>query len=457
MRLPLAYLEKRRYVWFNKATKKKLQCNTIPPLPPATPGRCSRSSSAGHGSLRPRTAVLAGCCGFYNAALEARIGAWMKAGVSISYYDQCKSLTAIRNNTQFPELAALSVQVFRGVLQRLDRSFRDFFRRTEGGGKPGFPRFKAARRWRTVEIAEVSRGMVRRPDRDWRLHVKGLPPLQLRTSRELPEGTELKTLRVVRKPLRTEVHLGFAFPPVAPKEAIARPVGIDAGVANRLTLSDGGEVAKREVDRGPLRRLQRAVARATPGSGNRRKKAGSLARKWKRIADANRQTLHRTVSALSRAYDFFAIEDLQIANMMRSAKGTAAEPGRNVRAKAGLNRAISEQGWGMFFTLVRDKAASAGLQVAEVAPRGTSQSCSGCGAVAPKCLAVRVHACPACGLVLDRDVNAARNILQRALARSGAGSGGMFPLPVATAGAGDRGSAGTSGAVAPLVAEQCHV
>ena len=91
MRLPLAYLEKRRYVWFNKATKKKLQCNTIPPLPPATPGRCSRSSSAGHGSLRPRTAVLSGCCGFYNAALEARIGAWMKAGVSISYYDQCKS------------------------------------------------------------------------------------------------------------------------------------------------------------------------------------------------------------------------------------------------------------------------------------------------------------------------------------------------------------------------------
>ncbi len=109
--------------------------------------------------------VLRLCCGFYNAALEERIGAWMKAGISISYSDQCKSLTAIRNNTQFPEFAALSIQVFRGVLQRLDRSFRDFFRRAEGGGKPGFPRFKAAQRWRTVEIAEVSRGMVRRHGR----------------------------------------------------------------------------------------------------------------------------------------------------------------------------------------------------------------------------------------------------------------------------------------------------
>ena len=401
--------------------------------------------------------VLRLCCGFYNAALEERIGAWMKAGISISYYDQCKSLTAIRNNTQFPEFAALSIQVFRGVLQRLDRSFRDFFRRAEGGGKPDFPRFKAAQRWRTVEIAEVSRGMVRRHGRHWRLHVKGLAPLQLRSSRALPEGAELKTLRVVRKPLRTEVYLGFAFPPVAPKEVIVRPVGIDAGVAKRLTLSDGGEVAKREVDRGRLRRLQRAVARAAPGSGNRRKKVGSLAREWQRISDANRQALHGTVSALSRAYDFFAIEDLRIANLLRSAKGTAAEPGRNVRAKAGLNRAISEQGWGTFFTLLKDKAASAGLQVAEVAPQGTSQACSGCGADAPKTLAVRVHACPACGLVLDRDVNAARNILQRALARSRVGSGGVIPLPVAAAGAGNRSFSGASGAVAPLVAEQCHV
>ena len=209
---------------------------------------------------------------------------------------------------------------------------------------------------------------------------------------------------MVRKPLRTEVHLGFAFPPVAPKEAIVRPVGIDAGVAKRLTLSDGGEVAKREVDRGRLRRLQRAVARAAPGSGNRRKKVGSLAREWQRISDANRQALHRTVSALSRAYDFFAIEDLRIANLLRSAKGTAAEPGRNVRAKAGLNRAISEQGWGTFFTLLKEKAASAGLQVVEVRAawnqpgllgmrrRGAEESgCSG-----PRLSGLRAGAGPRC-------------------------------------------------------------
>ena len=219
-----------------------------------------------------------------------------------------------------------------------------------------------------------------------------------------------------------------------------------------------GEVAKREVNRGRLRRLQRAVARAAPGSGNRRKKVGSLAREWQRISDANRQALHWTVSALSRAYDFFAIEDLRIANLLRSAKGTAAEPGRNVRAKAGLNRAISEQGWGTFFTLLKDKAASAGLQVAEVAPHGTSQACPGCGAEAPKSLAVRVHACPACGLVLGPRCQCGKGISCNGLwPVHGWGSGGVIPLPVAAAGAENRSFSGASGAVAPLVAEQCHV
>ncbi len=88
--------------------------------------------------------------------------------------------------------------------------------------------------------------------------------MQLQTSRALPERAARKTLRVVRKTLRTEVHLGFAFPPVAPKEAIACPVGIDEGVAKRLTLSNGGEVAKREVHRS---RRQRALAHSRVGSG----------------------------------------------------------------------------------------------------------------------------------------------------------------------------------------------
>ena len=195
----------------------------------------------------PVSARCSGCAA--GSALEERVGAWMEAGVSISCSDQYKSLTAIRNDPQFSEFAALSVQVFLGVLQRLDRSFRGFFRRARRrqarlsalqGGAP---------------VAEVSRarGMVRR-------HVKGLPPMQLRTSRALPEGAALKTLR-------TEVHLGFAFPPVAPKEAIARPVGIDAGIAKRLTLSNGGEVAKREVHRSRRSHLQRALARSRVGSG----------------------------------------------------------------------------------------------------------------------------------------------------------------------------------------------
>ena len=159
------------------------------------------------------------------------------------------------------------------------------------------------------------------------------------------------------------------------------------------------------------------------------------------------------MSGLSQIYDLFAIEDLQIANLLRSAKGTAAEPGRIVQAKIGLNRANFGQGRGKLFGLLRSGLRAPAFRwwkSRRMEPASPARDAE------PKSLVVRVHASPACRLILDRDVNAARNFLHRALARFRVGSGGMCPLPVAAAGPGNRGFSRASGAVATLAAEQCH-
>ena len=108
--------------------------------------------------------------------------------------------------------------------------------------------------------------------------------------------------------------------------------------------------------------------------------------------------------------------------MTRSAKGTIEKPGTNVKAKSGLNRSILEQGWSDLTAKMAYKAEERGIHLVKVDPKNTSQECSGCGVVVKKGLSIRTHTCPQCGLTLDRDVNAARNILERGLTMLSAGN-----------------------------------
>ena len=178
----------------------------------------------------------------------------------------------------------------------------------------------------------------------------------------------------------------------------------------------------------------------------------------RRLTLSTGQALHRLAHALCARFDGFAVEDLDVRNLTRSAKGTAAAPGVRVAQKRGLNRAIADQGWATFVTILRDRAASAGLPVIAVPAHGTSQTCSRCGADVPKTPSVRRHRCPHCGLDLDRDHNAAICILRRAWPAHGRGLADV-PPPVVTAGPDAScasGAGGTSvpssGALAPLVA-----
>jgi len=154
-------------------------------------------------------------------------------------------------------------------------------------------------------------------------------------------------------------------------------------VARFLTTSDGGIVANPrflDIARTQIADLERRKARAKLGSGNRRRLRRQLARQWRQVRNQRRDFHHKTARALVNAYDTIALEDLRVANMTRSAKGTVEAPGRNVAQKAGMNRSILDAGWGQFASILTAKAESAGRRVVLVNPAYTSIDCHACGA-----------------------------------------------------------------------------
>ena len=354
----------------------------------------AKLTRSGHEAL---SRVFGMCTTLYNACLEERIDCYKKTGESRSYYDQCKALTEVRADD--PEYASISVQVFRGVLGRIDKAYKSFFRRVKAKEKAGFPRFNSGRRWRTIEINDQCYKMLKRQGDKLVLKVKGLPRIVVKPSRKLPPNALLKAIRITRKPLRTEVALSYELPTPETKP-VSSPVGIDMGISKRLTLSNGETVEKREIDRKRLIRLQRSVSRKVKGSNNRRKAVSLLAKEWQRLADKEQDYLHRLTAEIAKMYDFIAVEKLETKNMLRNGN---------------LAKSISEQAWGKCITLLNEKAESAGVKMVAVNPKGTSQECSSCGAEVKKNLSVRTHKC-SCGYQADRDVNAALNILHRGLA-----------------------------------------
>ena len=360
----------------------------------------------------------------YNAALQERRDAYRMAGKSINLYQQNAALTTIR--ADWPEWAALDVSVGRGVLRRLDRAFNAFFRRVKEGGAPGFPRFKPLSRFRCIELAGVRPGMVKgsADERKAHIRVKGLPPIELRLKRPLPPSGSLKSLRLVQRANGWYADLVYKVDRQAslPKE---EAVGIDLGVNNRMALSTGEMVERREFDRTRETALRRGVSRSRKGSNRRRKLVAMLSRETRRNAVRNRNECHRITTDIVRRFGRIAVEKLAVRNMTRSAAGTVEEPGVNVATKSGLNRSILEQSWGLLRNQLAYKAEWAGREFVEVNPRYTSRECSNCGQVTPQS-EYRTYACGVCGYVADRDTNAALNVVQRAFGPTGAG---ISPAP----------------------------
>ena len=373
------------------------------------------TSASGYGRIND---VLYNCAQLYNAALEEWNAAYRHKGHSLSMsrtkFDQMKELTGVREDD--PEFwGSVSLQVARGVLVRLDRARQSFFRRVKAGETPGFPRYKSSRRWRTIELAETRKSMLKRCSSGYVLKVKGLPTLRIRKSMELPPSEDLKAVTITRRGRRLWVNLTYAVSmETFPKNDDA--VGVDMGVSERLVLSTGEVVKKRRKPNKRLKRSQQRLSRCRKGSREWRKRRDVLANQQDRERIRNRNECHRVTTDLVKRFGLIAVEDLRIQNMTRSAAGTLENPGKNVKQKSGLNRSIAEQTWGVMRQQISYKAAWAGRDLVLIDPKHTSQTCSVCEVLDPASRNGKDFLCRACGVELDADLNASVNILKRAMA-----------------------------------------
>ncbi len=319
------------------------------------------------------------------------------------YLAQCRQLTAAR--AEYLWLAAGSQMVQQQALRDFAQAMANHF-----GGTHHRPSWRKAGRNEGFRVVALTPGDVRRLSRHTGLvRVPKAGWVRFRWSRPVPPG--VKSYRVTRD-RAGRWHVAFAMvPEPIPGPGHGETVGIDRGVAVSAALSTGEMLTVPGLSAGRrrrLRRLQRRLARARPGSNRRARAKRAVARLRAREADARKDWAEKASTGVARRFDLIRVEDLQVGTMTRSARGTAGNPGRNVRAKAGLNREIMRSGWGMLVRRLEDKAPG---RVEKVTPHYTSQRCSACGHVDPESRQSQARfVCTACGFVGNADVNAAINI-----------------------------------------------
>jgi len=346
----------------------------------------------------------------WNLAVEQH-SHWRPGRISApGYLEQCRQLTAARAGNTW--LAEGSQMVQQQALRDFDQARRNFFHGTHGK-----PSWRKAGRDEGFRIVAVKPGHVRRLNRNAALvKIPRAGWVRLRLSRPVPDG--VRSFRV-RRDRAGRWHIAFAHVPAPlPGPGTGQVVGIDRGVTVTLALSDGTMLHAPEPKQTSV--LARKLSRAQRGSARRRKAKLALAKARVKNADALRDWAHKASTGIARSYDVIRIEDLKIANMTRSARGTAQTPGRRVAAKSGLNRAILQQGWGQFASYLEYKAAG---RVEKVSPAYTSQRCPECGTVnANSRKSQALFACTSCGYSRNADVNAARNIAAGHAVRGGLGT-----------------------------------
>ena len=364
--------------------------------------------------LRPtpaQQAMLRGHCAHaryvWNLAVEQH-SHWRpgRAGAP-DYLEQCRQLTQAR--AENPWLAHGSQTVQQQALRDFARALTAFFDQRNPARRPSWRKSGRDEGFRIVgrrggqwDVRRLSRhvGEVWVPKVGW---------VRFRWSRPVPPG--VKSYRVTMD-RAGRWHVPFAaIPDPIPAPGNGDVVGIDRGVAVGAALSTGellrvANLTARERRR--LRHLERKLARARRGSNRRGKVRLGIARIRARQTDRRKDWAEKTSTNIARRFDVIRIEDLKVSMMTRSAKGTAANPGRNVRAKAGLNRGILRSGWGLLARRLEEKAPG---RVDKINPAFTSQRCSACGHVDAKSRESQARfVCTACGFADHADVNAARNI-----------------------------------------------
>jgi putative transposase len=356
--------------------------------------------------------TLARCRELYNAGLAERKEAYRMAGKTISYYEQKRDLPEIKNILR-EEYQNIHSQVLQDVLLRLERAFKAFFRRVKAGDSPGYPRFQGRNRYNSFTYPQGGYTL-----EDGRITLSKIGSIKIKLHRPL-EGT-IKTCTIKYEAGQWYAVFSCACEAPEPLPVSEEEVGIDLGLLHFAALSDGTFINNpryyRKAEK-TLEKRQQVLSRKKRGSHRREKARRLVAKAHRKIRNQRCDFLHKQAKRLVERYQTIVFEDLQTEHLVKRPKAKQDENGKylpnGASAKAGLNKSILDAGWGMFVDLCSFKAACAGRNVVKVNPYKTSQVCSACLRECPhKELDERTHICIHCGVVLDRDTNAAINILR---------------------------------------------
>ncbi|MDD3040439.1 transposase [Bacteroides sp.] len=352
------------------------------------------------------TDTLEACRVLYNCALEQRKTAYKQFNISVRRLAQQVELLEIKE--YFPEYKQIYSQVLQEVILRVDTSFQNFFRRIKTGEKPGYPRFKGRGWYDSFTYPQSGFSLSANCKGNQKLKLSKIGNIKVKVHRAV-KG-KIRTCTIKKELNNWYVCLACKVDPEALPKTY-KDVGIDVGLEKFKAQSDGIITPNprflREAE-AKLKHEQRILSRKKKGSNSRQKQRNRLAKLHFKVKNQRLDFAHKESRTLVNNYDVIVFEDLKVKNMVKNHH---------------LAKSISDAAWNKFIQFTSYKAESAGKKVVLVSPINTSQICSKCGNLVKKGLSVRVHKCPYCGLILDRDINAAINIL-----RLGTNPGGTTAL-----------------------------
>ncbi|MBS8873886.1 RNA-guided endonuclease InsQ/TnpB family protein [Escherichia coli] len=348
---------------------------------------------------------FAGACRFvFNRALARQNENHEVGNKYIPYGKMASWLVEWKNATETQWLKDAQSQPLQQSLKDLERAYKNFFRK-----RAAFPRFKKRGQ---NDVFRYPQG-VKLDQENSRIFLPKLGWMRYRNSRQVT-GV-VKNVTVSQSCGKWYISIQTESEVSTPVHPSASMVGLDAGVAKLATLSDGTvfePVNSFQKNQKTPARLQRQLSRKVKFSNNWQKQKRKIQRLHSCIANIRRDYLHKVTTTVSKNHAMIVIEDLKVSNMSKSAAGTVSQPGRNVRAKSGLNRSILDQGWYEMRRQLEYKQLWRGGQVLAVPPAYTSQRCACCGHTAKENrLSQSKFRCQVCGYTANADVNGARNIL----------------------------------------------
>ena len=337
--------------------------------------------------------VLDECRWLYNYFLDQRRNFWTEQKKSLSYYAQIKSIPELKKSR--PNLVNIYSQILLDVAKRVDLAFKAFFRRIKTrSGKAGYPRFKSTNRYDSFTY----------PQSGFKITNNGLKLSKIGTIKiklHRPIEGKIKTC-TVRRTATGKWFVTFSCEvPTNPLPKSSKAIGIDVGLENFATLSNGEIIENPrffKTDQKALAKAQRKLSKQKKGTPEREKARKVVARIYERISNRRHNFIHQVSRKIVNRFGIICVEKLNIKDIQSG----------NFRS---INRSIADVAWGQFARVLASKAEEAGRKFIAVDPRNTSQRCSQCGAIVRKDLSVRWYECPICGCHLHRDINASLNIL----------------------------------------------